>query len=74
MESLALLVCAMFLCILLSGPLALISCYFNFNFITILLALFAITSGTTWCFFAPFPFLLLGSIGIFCGVLAIQKL
>lgn len=74
MGSLALLVCVIFLCVSLSGPLALISCYFNFNFITILLALFAITSGTYWCFFVPFPFSLLGIIGIFCGILAMHKL
>lgn len=74
MASLALLVCIIFLCVLLSGPLALVFCYFNLYYLTILLALFAMASGTYWCTFAPFPVSLLGIAGIICGIIAIQKL
>jgi hypothetical protein len=68
MASLALLVSIIFLCVLLSGPLALLLRVLNFKILAIAVSIFAIFSGGYWLCLAPIPVSLLGLLGIFCGI------
>lgn len=74
MESLALLVCILFLIVLLSGPLAILFCYLDMFWMTVIFSIFAVGVGAQWLIATPFPISIVGAISIVLGIYSIIRI
>lgn len=73
MESLALIVSLIFLTVLFSGPLAVLSARSGASILGGLLGLLAVVSGTFWLRVAPIPIGLVGAASAAMGLYAISR-
>lgn len=73
MESLALLVCLIFVIVAGAGPMALLLNKLGFVFLAIIVALFSILLGGWWLLVTPFPVSLIGGFAAICGAVVVSR-
>lgn len=74
MVSLALMVSAIFLAVILSGPCSLLAYYFNMPLTASIFAAVSVAVGAYWCCVAPFPVSAIGALSALCGAITFTKL